>query len=57
MAIPGIVQAHRSNCHRSGINWTAIYELADNELDRLSAVDSSHSCDRVRQLLTSFGEL
>ena len=30
MAIPGIVQAYRSNCHRSGINWTAVYEMADN---------------------------
>lgn len=30
MAIPGIVRAYRSNCHRSGINWTAVYELTNN---------------------------
>lgn len=30
MAIPGIVKAFRSNCHRRGVNWTAIYELQDD---------------------------
>ena len=29
MAIPGIQKAYRSACHRKGINWTAVYELAD----------------------------
>lgn len=30
MKIPGIVKAYRSNCHRRGINWTALYEMADD---------------------------
>lgn len=30
MQIPGIARAYRSNCHRSGINWTALYELKGN---------------------------
>lgn len=30
MAIPGIVKAFRSNCHRRGVNWTALYELTDD---------------------------
>lgn len=30
MEIPGIVKAYRSNCHRRGVNWTALYEMADD---------------------------
>jgi hypothetical protein len=30
MAIPGVVKAFRSRCRRKGINWTALYELADD---------------------------
>ena len=31
LQIPGIVRAYRSNCHRAGVNWTALYELRDEE--------------------------
>lgn len=30
MDIPGIVRAYRSNCSRRGINWTTLYEMADD---------------------------
>jgi len=30
MEIPGIVRAFRSSCRRRGVNWTALYELADD---------------------------
>jgi hypothetical protein len=29
MAIPGVIKAYRSSCRRRGVNWTALYELAD----------------------------
>lgn len=29
MQIPGVIRAYRCNCHRRGVNWTALYELAD----------------------------
>ncbi|MEX0684117.1 MAG: hypothetical protein WD904_11190 [Dehalococcoidia bacterium] len=29
MAIPGVIKAYRSSCTRKGINWTTLYELAD----------------------------
>ncbi len=32
MRIPGIVRAYRSNCHRRGINWTALYEMSGDEV-------------------------
>ena len=30
MAIPGVVKAYRARCHRRGVNWTALYEMADD---------------------------
>ncbi len=30
MQIPGVIKAYRSNCHRRGVNWTAVYELSDD---------------------------
>lgn len=28
--IPGFIRAYRSNCHRPGTNWTALYEFRDD---------------------------
>ncbi len=30
MAIPGVVKAFRAQCHRRGVNWTALYEMSDD---------------------------
>jgi hypothetical protein len=30
MEIPGVVKAFRSTCTRRGVNWTTLYELADD---------------------------
>ncbi len=30
MAIPGVVKAFRAQCHRRGVNWTALYEISDD---------------------------
>ncbi len=30
MAIPGVIKAYRSGCHRRGVNWTTLYEMADD---------------------------
>ncbi len=30
MAIPGVIKAYRSNCNRRGVNWTTLYEIADD---------------------------
>ena len=29
MEIPGVERAFRTDCRRRGVNWTALYELAD----------------------------
>ena len=47
MEIPGIVKAFRGNCHRQGINWTALYELADDAAVQ-QAITSSEA-DRARR--------
>lgn len=47
MEIPGLVKAFRSNCHRKGINWTAIYEL-ENDAAVQKAI-SSEQADRARR--------
>jgi len=30
MAIPGVIKAYRSRCHRRGVNWTTLYEMSDD---------------------------
>jgi hypothetical protein len=47
MEIPGIVKAYRSRCHRRSVNWTALYELADDASVH-TAITSSQA-DRARQ--------
>lgn len=47
LAIPGIERAFRSNCHRKGINWTALYELKD-EASVHTAITSTQA-ERARQ--------
>ena len=47
MEIPGILRAFRSNCSRRGINWTALYELADDSA--VHTVLSSSEADRARR--------
>lgn len=47
MSIPGIIKAYRCNCHRRGINWSALYVLADESSVR-SAIASSQA-DRARR--------
>ncbi len=47
MEIPGIVKAFRSDCHRAGINWTALYDLAD-EASVQKAMSSSQA-ERARR--------
>ena len=47
MEIPGVVRAFRSVCHRRGVNWTALYELADDA--SVQGVIASSQADRARQ--------
>jgi len=47
MAIPGVVRAFRSDCHRKGVNWTALYELKDEA--SVHVVITSNEADRARQ--------
>ena len=47
MAIPGIVKAYRTNCRRRGINWTVLYELADDT--SVQTVITSSEADRARR--------
>ena len=47
MQIPGIVQAYRSNCHRTGINWTTLYELENNA--SIQAAFASAEANQARQ--------
>lgn len=46
MEIPGIVRAFRSNCARRGVNWTALYELADDA--SIQRALASGEADRAR---------
>jgi hypothetical protein len=47
MAIPGVIKAYRSNCRRRGVNWTALYELADET--SVQTVIGSREADRARR--------
>jgi hypothetical protein len=47
MAIPGVIKAYRSNCRRRGVNWTALYELADEA--SVQTVIGSSEADRARR--------
>jgi hypothetical protein len=47
MEIPGIVRAFRSNCRRHGVNWTALYELADDA--SIQRAFTSSEADRARR--------
>ncbi len=47
MQIPGIVRAYRSNCHRTGINWTTLYELKNNA--SIQAAFASAEANQARQ--------
>jgi hypothetical protein len=47
MQIPGIVKAYRCDCRRRGINWTALYELADDA--SAQAAIASGQADRARR--------
>jgi hypothetical protein len=47
MAIPGVIKAYRSNCRRRGVNWTALYELADEA--SMQTVIGSSEADRARR--------
>ena len=47
MAIPGVIKAYRSNCRRRGVNWTALYELADET--SVQTVIGSSEADRARR--------
>jgi hypothetical protein len=47
MAIPGVTRAYRSNCRRKGVNWTALYELADET--SVQTVIGSSEADRARR--------
>jgi len=47
MEIPGVVKAYRSNCHRAGINWTALYELRDEEA--IQRAFGSREAEQARQ--------
>ena len=44
MAIPGIERAYRSNCHRAGINWTALYEIKDDASVNVAITNLSFDC-------------
>jgi len=48
MEIPGIVRAFRSNCgRRAVVNWTALYELADDA--SVQTAFTSSEANRARQ--------
>ena len=47
MEIPGVMRAFRSTCHRRGVNWTALYELADDAA--VPRVMASSEADRARR--------
>ncbi len=47
LAIPGVTKAYRSNCKRKGVNWTALYELADET--SVQTVIGSSEADRARR--------
>jgi hypothetical protein len=47
MAIPGVTKAYRSTCKRKGVNWTAVYELADET--SVQTVIGSSEADRARR--------
>jgi hypothetical protein len=47
MAIPGIQKAYKSQCRRAGINWTALYELADEA--SVQRAITSNEADRARR--------
>lgn len=47
MEIPGIIKAYRSKCFRRGINWAALYELADDASVQVAI--SSSEAERARQ--------
>ena len=47
MEIPGVVRAYRSNCNRRGVNWTALYELADDAA--VHGAIASNEADRARR--------
>jgi len=47
MAIPGIVKAYRSRCHRRGVNWTTLYEISDDA--SVQTAMSSPQAERARR--------
>lgn len=47
MDIPGVIKAYRSNCLRRGINWTTLYELADDA--SVQKAIGSPQADRARR--------
>src|SRR5438552_15593158 len=47
MEIPGIERAFRTDCRRRGVNWTALYELADQ--GPIQVAFTSGEAERARQ--------
>jgi len=47
MEIPGIERAFRTDCRRRGVNWTALYELADQ--GSIQVAVTSGEAERARQ--------
>lgn len=47
MGIPGVVKAFRSNCYRRRVNWTTLYELADEA--SIPVVFASGEAARARE--------
>jgi hypothetical protein len=47
MEIPGVIKAYRSKCTRRGINWTTLYEMADDA--SVQEALSSPEADRARR--------
>ena len=47
MEIPGVERAFRTDCRRRGVNWTALYELADQ--GSIQVAFTSGEADRARQ--------
>lgn len=47
MAIPGMVNAYRADCRRRGVNWAALYELAEDA--SVQAAISSPQADTARR--------
>jgi hypothetical protein len=47
MQIPGVIKAYRSTCTRRGINWTTLYELADEA--SVQKAMGSEEANRARQ--------